>query len=555
MRRLELRRAPRLLRASSSSSSTAASPQLAAARSAVRAEVKQRTEHLTETVLAPLNARLNGPLERSPFSEGIPLPFVLLLGNHSSGKSSFINHVLGRPVQATGVAPTDDGFTVICPGAADVDRDGASFIGDPAMGFAPLRSFGPAFISHFKLKVRGDLALEQIMLVDSPGMIDSPAKLQSAAEVAAAEAAAATAATAALGSPPRLRPAGATTPSTQERGYDFLGVTRWLAEHADVILLFFDPDKPGTTGETLQCLTSSLRGTEHKLHIVMNKVDQFEHIHDFARAYGSLCWNLAKVIPRKDLPPIYTMFLPLPPPAAAATAATAAAAAAAAPPPPSRVPGSRTGKATPLSSALAELEATRGEVLAQVHAAPERRVDNLITRAHDSAALLRIHAVVADEARAQYASLRLRCVGVTAALSLPLPGAVLGLLHLDVAATAAGGVGAAGLLVAALAAARSHVLLGEAREQLTSDAGLDACFERVHALAVAERDEFTLALWWRARPQLQTALRTIGLEQIERLPKADVDALDELVHVEVPALRRLAAPVEASAAAAAVRGG
>jgi len=41
--------------------------------------------------------------------------------------------------QATGVAPTDDGFTVIKPGAEDVDRDGASFVGDPAMGFAPLR--------------------------------------------------------------------------------------------------------------------------------------------------------------------------------------------------------------------------------------------------------------------------------------------------------------------------------------------------------------------------------------------------------------------------------
>jgi hypothetical protein len=50
-------------------------------------------------------------------------------------------------------------------------------------------------------------------------------------------------------------------------------------------------------GETLECLTSSLAGLEHKLHIVMNKVDQFEHIHDFARAYGSLCWNLSKVAP------------------------------------------------------------------------------------------------------------------------------------------------------------------------------------------------------------------------------------------------------------------
>ena len=32
-------------------------------------------------------------------------------------------------MQATGVAPTDDGFTVIKPGAQDVDRDGASFVG------------------------------------------------------------------------------------------------------------------------------------------------------------------------------------------------------------------------------------------------------------------------------------------------------------------------------------------------------------------------------------------------------------------------------------------
>ena len=32
------------------------------------------------------------------------------------------------------------------------------------------------------------------------------------------------------------------------------------------------------------------------------QVDQFTNVHDFARAYGSLCWNLSKVIPRKDLP-------------------------------------------------------------------------------------------------------------------------------------------------------------------------------------------------------------------------------------------------------------
>ena len=71
--------------------------------------VKVETEQLHEEVLSPLNARLLGPLERRPFTEGVPLPIVLLLGNHSSGKSSFINYVLGREVQTTGVAPTDDG--------------------------------------------------------------------------------------------------------------------------------------------------------------------------------------------------------------------------------------------------------------------------------------------------------------------------------------------------------------------------------------------------------------------------------------------------------------
>ena len=54
-----------------------------------------------------------------------------------------------------------------------------------------------------------------------------------------------------------------------------------------MILLFFDPDKPGTTGETLSILTDSLQGLDHKLHIILNKADQFRKIHDFARAYGN----------------------------------------------------------------------------------------------------------------------------------------------------------------------------------------------------------------------------------------------------------------------------
>ena len=179
-----------------------------------------------------------------------------------------------------------------------------------------------------------------------------------------------------------------------------------------------------------------------------------------------------------------------------------------------------------------------------MHRAPERRVDNLITRVHDSASMLRIHALVTEEARAEFAALRWRCYAATAALGASGPAAAaLGFLYADLAPAAAGGVGVAGAVAGVLAVVRSSMLLGEAQRHTLSDAGMDECFERCHALEVAEHDEFTLALWWRVRPQLQTALRTLGLEHVERLSKADTDALDKVLRVEVPELRRLAAPV------------
>lgn len=119
---------------------------------------------------------------------GTALPFVLLVGNHSSGKSSFINYVLGRPVQTAGVAPTDDSFTIIAPGPADRDQDGPALIGDPDLGFAPLRQFGPTLMHHTQLKIRtmtnnngnsngdtGGAAGNNFIMIDSPGMIDAPA--------------------------------------------------------------------------------------------------------------------------------------------------------------------------------------------------------------------------------------------------------------------------------------------------------------------------------------------------------------------------------------------
>ena len=67
------------------------------------------------------------------------------------------------------------------------------------------------------------------------------------------------------------------------REYDFAAGVRFFAEKADLILFFFDPDKPGTTAETIGILTQTLAGLEYKLLIILNKVDLFQNIRDFAR--------------------------------------------------------------------------------------------------------------------------------------------------------------------------------------------------------------------------------------------------------------------------------
>ena len=131
------------------------------------------------------------------------------------------------------------------------------------MGFAQLRQFGPTLIHHTQLKVRSNTNTTSFMMIDSPGMIDSPMS-QSGMST--------------NNNYNNTSTTTSTTGSQMDRGYDFQGVVRWYAERADVVMLFFDPDKPGTTGETLSVLLRSLGGMDHKLLIVLNKADQFKKV-------------------------------------------------------------------------------------------------------------------------------------------------------------------------------------------------------------------------------------------------------------------------------------
>lgn len=239
-------------------------------------------------------------------------PSAVFLGNHSSGKSTVINHLLGDPpVQDTGVAPTDDRFTVILFGEVEQDYYGPAAVGQLPAEFANIVAMGPAFLQHLQVKVRNRPYLKHVNLIDSPGMID-------------------------------------TAEGHATRIYDFPGAVRKFAELSDLVFFLFDPDKPGTTAEAVSVLSKCLFGIEFKLRVLLNKSDTFDSMYDFARAYGTLCWNLARVLRMKDLPTIYTTYTPQP------------------------------GTRIETKVSLDGFDRHRAEILEQLRSLPQRRYDSML---------------------------------------------------------------------------------------------------------------------------------------------------------------------------------
>ncbi|MEM1387040.1 MAG: dynamin family protein [Pseudomonadota bacterium] len=389
-------------------------------------------------------------------------PLVLVLGNHSSGKSSFINYMLGEDVQNTGVAPTDDDFTIITHGNVEDDRDGPSVVSNPDLPYEELRHFGDNLVSHVRLKRRSIDLLRNVTLIDSPGMIDE-AKAESG------------------------------------RGFDFPGVVRWFAERADLVMIFFDPDKPGTTGETLQVFNKSLTGIDHKLLIVMNKMDQFRNLHDFARACGALCWNLGKVIPRKDLPLIYNTFVPL------------------------------HGQPDP-ALPMADFEKARENLINELHRAPARRLDNMITQMQTFAERLRLHTVVIDAAARELARGR----RIFWALLILAVGGGSAAAFFTGFVPAIPLIAGAGLIVAAI---YEFWLLRRARKRKATR--LEETFEKLYdlELLVRDRSDDLRMLWEQIHPRARDVASKRGLQTFPRLKKRDRERLNQLIEQDIPRLR------------------
>jgi len=421
---------------------------------------------------------------------------VLFLGNHSSGKSSFINYIAGIDVQESGIAPTDDGFTLVAYGEEEETLDGQALATHPDLDYQDLASLGGEFLAKLRYKTCPSEKLKQVTLIDSPGMTDSDT-------------------------------------SHQLRNYDFRESVRLFAESADLILFFFDPDKPGTTGESISILTKQLSAINHKLLIVLNKVDLCDNIRDFARIYGTLCWNLSKSITTKDTPRIYTTYLP-------GFASR---------------PLEENAKPVPLE----DFDISRDELVAEIMRAPARRADNLVSGLLAQAQRLSVHVKVCLEAVTAYRRLvsRIR-LGFIGILMLSGGGGWLtyrwwfkpewseALAEKDwEALTVPGLIAVITLVVITFFCWLLSFGLRQLRHSIATEEGLNTFFKRAyrHELSIKKRADL-YSIWDSVKPRVLDLMNVHGIHDFSssKSSKKLLGNLQVAIDKEIPSLRRKIAP-------------
>ena len=195
-------------------------------------------------------------------------PQVLLVGQYSVGKTSFIRYLLGRdfPGQRIGPEPTTDRFTVLLNGPEERTIPGNALSVHPDLPFRGLEKFGVNFLSRLEGSQLPSSVLRSITLVDTPGILSGEKQ-------------------------------------RTNRGYDFTKVVAWFAEKADLIVLLFDAHKLDISDE-LKGAIDVLKGHDDKIRCILNKADQIDR-QQLMRVYGALLWSLGKTIPSPEVARVY----------------------------------------------------------------------------------------------------------------------------------------------------------------------------------------------------------------------------------------------------------
>ena len=100
-------------------------------------------------------------------------PMVMLVGQYSTGKTTFIRYLLEQdfPGIRIGPEPTTDRFIAVMHADSDGVIPGNALVVDPKKQFRPLSKFGNAFLNRFQCSGTNSQVLKGISIVDTPGIL------------------------------------------------------------------------------------------------------------------------------------------------------------------------------------------------------------------------------------------------------------------------------------------------------------------------------------------------------------------------------------------------
>ncbi|WIA39674.1 hypothetical protein OEZ86_005739 [Tetradesmus obliquus] len=196
---------------------------------------------------------------------------VMIVGNHSAGKSSFINWYIGERVCKTGVAIETRGFILCTSG-----RKRETLTGDATIRyFDYLEDLGgfqgllPNLFTEITTSTERSFAC--VDFVDTPGLVDGDMKYP----------------------------------------FPVKDSIMWMADHVDLILVFFDPVSQATCKRTME-VVEQLNNTHHleKIHYFMSKADEVTDERDRQRVLIQITQNLATRIRNSHAFNLPTFYLP-----------------------------------------------------------------------------------------------------------------------------------------------------------------------------------------------------------------------------------------------------
>jgi len=192
-------------------------------------------------------------------------PMVLLSGQYSTGKTTFISYLLERefPGAHIGDEPTTDRFVAVMHGPERQIPGNVLALAEDKP-FRSLSKFGMAFLNKFEGAQCISPILENVMFIDTPGVLSGEKQ--------------------------------------RGRAYDFPSIVEWFANKVDRILLLFDAGKLDVSDEFEQVILC-LKEHPEKIRVILNKSDIPKQ--QLMRVYGALMWSLGKIIKSPEVVRVY----------------------------------------------------------------------------------------------------------------------------------------------------------------------------------------------------------------------------------------------------------